>query len=82
MLVLKGIFGGSPKITLQNGNNPKVKNNPKRFLGYDVLNYDSLWRFRIANPPASYRSLSGPPGPTSQKSLKKVSQGLRLQGPK
>ena len=28
MLVLKGIFRGSPKITLQNGNNPK------RFLGF------------------------------------------------
>ena len=24
MLVLKGIFGGSPEITLQNGNNPKI----------------------------------------------------------
>ena len=36
----------------------------------------------FANPPASYRSLSGPPGPKSQKSLKKVSRGLRPWGPK
>ena len=35
MLVLKRIFGGSPKITLQNGEiTRKVKNNPKRFLGH------------------------------------------------
>ena len=36
----------------------------------------------IANPPTSYRSLSGPPGPKSPKSLKKVSRGLRPRGPK
>ena len=30
---------------------------------------------RVANPPASYRSLSGPLGPKSQKNLKKVSRG-------
>ena len=35
MLVLKDIFGGSPKITLQNGEiTRKVKNNPKKFLGF------------------------------------------------
>ena len=34
MLVLKGIFGGSPKITLQNGKiTREVKNDPKRFSG-------------------------------------------------
>ena len=35
MLVLKGLFGGSPKITLQKKGKitRKVKNNPKRFLG-------------------------------------------------
>ena len=34
MLVLKGIFGGSPKITLQIIEiTRKVKNSPKRFLG-------------------------------------------------
>ena len=34
MLVLKSIFGGSPKITLQNMEiTRKVKNSPKRFLG-------------------------------------------------
>ena len=37
---------------------------------------------RVANPPASYRSLSGPPGPKSPKSLKKVSRGLRPRGPR
>ena len=36
MLVLKGIFGGSPKITLQNGKTRKVKNNLKRFLGKGI----------------------------------------------
>ena len=35
----------------------------------------------LANPPTSYRSLSGPPGPKSPKSLKKVSRGLRPRGP-
>ena len=37
---------------------------------------------RFANPPTSYRSLSGPPGPKSPKSLKKVSRGKRPRGPK
>ena len=36
----------------------------------------------FANPPASYRSLSGPPGTKSQKSLKRVSRGTRPRGPK
>ena len=38
----------------------------------------------VANPPTSYRSLSGPPGPRdSPKSLKKkVSRGRRPRGPK
>ena len=35
----------------------------------------------FANPPASYRSLSGPPGPKPPKSLKKVSRGLWPRGP-
>ena len=47
---------------------------------------DQLGSFRqvvnLANPPTSYRSLSGPPGPKSPKSLKKVSRGLRPLGPK
>ena len=34
----------------------------------------------LANPPAIYRSLSGPPGPKSQKSLKKVCRGRRPRG--
>ena len=33
MLVLKGIFGGSPEITLQNQNNPQGKHNSRRFSG-------------------------------------------------
>ena len=37
---------------------------------------------RLANPPASYRSLSGPPGPRFKKSLRKVSRGLRPRAPK
>ena len=36
----------------------------------------------VANPLATYRSLSGPPGLRSQKSLKKVSRSLRPRGPK
>ena len=35
----------------------------------------------VANPPASYRSLSGPPGLKSPKSLKRVSRGLWPRGP-
>ena len=38
--------------------------------------------FKFASPPASHRSLSGPPGPKSPKSQKKVSWGLRPRGPK
>ena len=37
-----------------------------------------LSSFRLASPPASYRSLSGPPGPKSPKSLQKVSRGQRV----
>ena len=41
-----------------------------------------FWRdSRVANPPTSYRSLSGPPGPKSPQSLKKVSRGRRPWGP-
>ena len=36
----------------------------------------------FANPPASYRSLSGPLGPKSQKGLKKVSRPLAPGSPK
>ena len=38
--------------------------------------------FLVANPPASYRSLSGPPGPKAQKSLKIVSRGRSPGVPK
>ena len=36
----------------------------------------------VASPHASYRSLSGPPGPISPKSLEKVFRGLWPQGSK
>ena len=36
----------------------------------------------IATPPAPYRSLPGPPGPESRKSLKRVSRGLPAPGSK
>ena len=32
MPVLKGIFGGSPEITFQNGNNPKGLKKPEKIL--------------------------------------------------
>ena len=36
----------------------------------------------VATPPAPYRSLPGPPGPESRKSLKRVSRGLPAPGSK
>ena len=42
-------------------------------MGYDV---------GIANPPVSYRSLSGPPGPKSEKNLKKSPRAGGPRAPK
>ena len=44
----------------------------------------STWflRLRVATPPAPYRSLPGPPGPESRKSLKRVSRDLPAPGSK
>ena len=59
MLVLKGIFGGSPKITLQNGNNPKrLKITRKIFpdlMGTHIRAFLNLW---FAKPMVCLRVVS------------------------
>ena len=47
-------------------------------------NLQNSWERRenVATPPAPYRSLPGPPGPESRKSLKRVSRGLPALGSK
>ena len=68
MLVLKGIFGGSLKITLQIEITRMVKNNPKRFLGLgNAILFTHFWFaiFVPLNPPPSQPAkwwIKGDPG--------------------
>ena len=50
MLVLRGIFRGSLKITSENKNNFQGKNSLKRFLGYIVLELISRMPSRTEKP--------------------------------